>query len=90
MDRLIKKLEIKRISIHGLRHTHASILVSKGVLVPTIAKRLSNTAEMINNVYGHSYEAMEMQTVNVFDDSLKSTGYHLGGVFKTQPPQPAI
>ncbi|MFP7255940.1 tyrosine-type recombinase/integrase [Terribacillus saccharophilus] len=81
LDRLIKKLEIKRISIHGLRHTHASILVSKGVPVPTIAKRLGNTAEMINNVYGHSYEAMEMQTVNVFDDSLKSTGVPSGGHF---------
>lgn len=81
LDRLIKKLEIKRISIHGLRHTHASILVSKGVPVPTIAKRLGNTAEMINNVYGHSYEAMEMQTVNVFDDSLKSIGVPSGGHF---------
>jgi integrase len=81
LERLLKKTELKKISVHGLRHTHASILVSEGVPIPTIAKRLGNTPDMINSVYGHSYEAMEIQTVNIFDESLGATGGGFGGGF---------
>ncbi|SEM80311.1 Site-specific recombinase XerD [Terribacillus saccharophilus] len=81
LDLLLKKTGIKKITVHGLRHTHASILVSEGVPVTTIAKRLGNTPDMIFNVYGHSYQSMEMQTVNVFDQSLGALRGSSGGGF---------
>lgn len=57
-DLLLKKyhteLGIKRISFHGLRHTHASYLLYKGVKMEYISKRLghSNTS-ITRNVYAH-------------------------------------
>ena len=41
-----KELDIPVISIHGLRHTHASLLLYEGVSIASVAKRLghSNTA----------------------------------------------
>lgn len=48
------KLGIKRISFHGLRHTHASYLLYKGVKMEYISQRLghSNTS-ITRNVYAH-------------------------------------
>ena len=37
-----EKLEIPVISIHGLRHTHASLLLFAGVSVASVAKRLGH------------------------------------------------
>ena len=46
VNSLLKKhceqLEIPVISIHGLRHTHASLLLFAGVSVASVAKRLGH------------------------------------------------
>lgn len=61
-DSLLKKyhkeLGIKRISFHGLRHTHASYLLYSGVKMEYISKRLGhkNTA-ITRNIYAHLLEA---------------------------------
>lgn len=48
------KLGIKRISFHGLRHTHASYLLYKGVKMEYISKRLGHANTSITrNVYAH-------------------------------------
>lgn len=56
---------------HGLRHTHATILVSQGIPLQTIAQRLGNTPEMILNIYGHSYDELEKKSVEIFSAALK-------------------
>ena len=57
---------------HGLRHTHATILVSQSVPLQTIAARLGNTPEMILNIYGHSYDELEQKSVQLFSDALEN------------------
>jgi len=57
-DLLLKKyhtsLGIKRISFHGLRHTHASYLLYKGVKMEYISKRLGHkNSSITRNVYAH-------------------------------------
>lgn len=37
-----KKAGVEPISIHGLRHTHASLLIYDGVSIPSVAKRLGH------------------------------------------------
>lgn len=74
-DRIYKNLDkegikIKRISPHGLRHTHATILINKNIPPKTIAERLGNTVEMIYNVYSHSFKELEDKAVAAFSESL--------------------
>lgn len=76
-ERIYKQLEkdnihIKRITPHGLRHTHATILINMGIPPKTIADRLGNTVEMIYNVYSHSFKELEDKAVVAFSESLAS------------------
>ncbi|WP_202409679.1 tyrosine-type recombinase/integrase [Halobacillus litoralis] len=41
---------IKPITPHGLRHTHTTLLISKGGSVKVIAERLGNTPQMILDI----------------------------------------
>lgn len=80
--RILKNTKsITKITPHGLRHTHASILISKRIPVRTIADRLGNTSQMIHDIYGHSFEELEAESVNAFGDSLKEVGGGFGGGF---------
>jgi integrase len=69
-DRIINKTGVKRITPHGLRHTHATILISQKQPVNVISERLGNTPEMIWNVYGHNFRALEEESVAAFSDAL--------------------
>lgn len=72
LNKVIEKTGIKRITVHGLRHTHATILLNKGVSVATVAKRLGNTAAEINRTYGHSDDVADLHAVQVFSDTIKA------------------
>lgn len=52
--RLLKDIDIEPITIHQLRHTHASLLLAKGVQMQVVAKRLGHAdTTMLQRVYGH-------------------------------------
>lgn len=72
LSSVIEKNAIKKITPHGLRHTHATILLNKGVSVATVAKRLGNTAEEIHRTYGHSDEDADLQAVEIFSKAINS------------------
>ena len=42
LEKYCYKLDIPTISVHGLRHTHASLLLYEGVSVASVAKRLGH------------------------------------------------
>lgn len=69
-DRIFKKTGLKRITPHGLRHTHASILISQKLAVNVIAERLGNTPQMIWDTYGHIFKEMEEESVIAFSQAL--------------------
>lgn len=60
-----------KITFHGLRHTHATILLNGGQNVKVIAERLGNTPAMIYQIYGHVMKELEEQTMEVFSKSLE-------------------
>ena len=53
---------------HGLRHTHATILIDQLIPPPDIADRLGNTIEMIYRVYAHSFKKTNNKTVRAFSE----------------------
>lgn len=68
--RIIEKANLPEITLHGLRHTHCTILLNKGVNVKVIAERLGNTPAMIYEVYGHVLKELEEETVQIFSDTV--------------------
>lgn len=65
LGRACKKAEIPRISIHSLRHTHASILIAEGVSPLTISKRLGHAStEVTQKVYIHLTKELESKDTN--------------------------
>lgn len=67
-----------KITFHGLRHTHATILLTSGQNVKTIAERLGNTSAMIYEIYGHVMKELEEQLMEVFSRSVAIGGLKLG------------
>ncbi|MFJ7954032.1 tyrosine-type recombinase/integrase [Lysinibacillus sp. NPDC096418] len=71
MLRIVQRANLPKVTIHGLRHTHATILLNDGLPVKVIADRLGNTPRMIHTVYAHVLEEMEQESVAVFSRSLE-------------------
>jgi integrase len=69
-DRIINKSGVKAITPHGLRHTHATLLISQRIPVKVIADRLGNTPQMILDIYGHSFKDLEEESVQAFEQAL--------------------
>lgn len=70
LKKAIELANLKSITVHGLRHTHATILMNRGVISKVIAERLGNTPEMIDKVYGHILKNTEDKAVQVFGESI--------------------
>ena len=68
---LMRKSGIEGVSLHSLRHTHASELLSKGVPIPTVAKRLGHANPSITlSIYAHALEADELAAAKIWDDAM--------------------
>lgn len=61
-------MQLKQISFHGLRHTHATILIANGENVKVVSERLGHTdIRMTLNTYTHVLESMKNETANLLD-----------------------
>lgn len=71
-DRIFERheMDIPEITMHGLRHTHATLLLSQGMPVHSVAERLGNTPQMILQVYGHAIKELEVESVKRFSSAL--------------------
>lgn len=69
--RLCKKADIPTISIHGLRHTHASLLLYAGVSIASVARRLGHASmTTTQKTYLHIIQELENQDVDIVMRSL--------------------
>lgn len=71
LKRKCREAGVKEISIHGLRHTHASALFSSGVSMPSVAKRLGHSStETTQKVYLHLINELERKDRNLIQGVL--------------------
>lgn len=71
LERYCRKLEIPVISVHGLRHTHASILLYAGVSIASVARRLGHASmTTTQKTYLHVIQELENQDVDLVMRSL--------------------
>ena len=67
MDRVIKRTNLKRITPHGLRHTHASLLAQAGVGLQEIMDRLGHSDDQTTkNIYLHVTETKKEEAAQKF------------------------
>lgn len=60
LKRTCQKLKIRSITFHGLRHTHASILIAQGVSLQAVAKRLGHANTIVTQrIYIHLLKEQE-------------------------------
>ena len=71
LERYCKKANLPVISIHGLRHTHASILLFAGVSIASVARRLGHASMTITQkTYLHIIQELENRDVDLVMRSL--------------------
>ncbi|MFJ7839882.1 tyrosine-type recombinase/integrase [Lysinibacillus sphaericus] len=69
-NRIVAAVGLPATTIHGLRHTHATILMNNDIPVKAIAERLGNTPEIIHTTYGHVLKEMEDKIIDIFDRAI--------------------
>ena len=71
LERYCKKAEVPVISIHGLRHTHASLLLFAGVSIASVARRLGHSSmNTTQKTYLHIIQELENRDVGLVMRSL--------------------
>ncbi|MDP8930709.1 MAG: site-specific integrase [Actinomycetota bacterium] len=65
--KLVEASDLPRITLHDLRHTHATLMLQAGVPVKVVADRLGHAdISMTLNTYAHVLPAMDEQAVATF------------------------
>lgn len=78
LKELLRQLEIDTpLTMHGLRHTHASVLIFKGVNIMAVSKHLGHKNLAVTmEVYSHAVKELEEREddhiKSIFDDIYKS------------------
>ena len=71
LERHCKKIGIPVISVHGLRHTHASILLFAGVSIASVAHRLGHSSmNTTQKTYLHIIQELENTDIDLIMRSL--------------------
>lgn len=71
LARYCKKANVPVISVHGLRHTHASLLLFAGVSIASVARRLGHSSmNTTQKTYLHIIQELESQDVDLVMRSL--------------------
>ncbi len=73
LKRTIRQQNLKKISPHGFRHTHATLMIEIGVDPVNTAKRLGHaSSQMTLDTYSHSTANGEDKSIKQFADYLKA------------------
>lgn len=76
IDRLTKKYLLlsginKHITAHTFRHSHASLLINKGVNITVISKRLGHSDITTTlDVYSHMFPSAELEAIDILNNLL--------------------
>ncbi|MBB6452022.1 integrase [Salirhabdus euzebyi] len=75
LERILKELKIEPITVHGLRHTHASVSLYEQVSIYYVAERLGHAdTETTNKHYAHIIKELrerdEEKTVSIFQNMI--------------------
>lgn len=82
---IIKENNLKRITPHGFRHTHCSLLFESGASLKEVQVRLGHTdIKTTMDIYTHVTKRQTEETANRFADFMSSTEEKQGGLQKVK------
>lgn len=65
----IEHAKVKKITLHGLRHSHASYLLSNPTISEAVvAERMGHSIEMLRSTYAHIYDKRRNALVDFLDE----------------------
>ncbi|HUA82648.1 MAG TPA: tyrosine-type recombinase/integrase [Bryobacteraceae bacterium] len=68
---LMRKVGLQGVSLHSLRHSHASILLSKGVPAAVVAERLGHSDQNITlSIYSHALPADSRAAARIWNNAV--------------------
>ena len=68
---LMRKVGLEGVSLHSLRHSHATILLSNGVPVAVVSERLGHADQNITlSIYSHALPADTRAAAKIWNDSM--------------------
>jgi integrase len=72
VNRFLKLADVPKIRFHDLRHTHATLLLSKGINVKVISERLGHSNIKIKlDTYSYALPTMQEEVARGLDEILK-------------------
>jgi integrase len=74
ISRLAAKVGLKGAGLHTLRHSHGSQLLSAGVALPAVSKRLGHSSVYVTaTVYSHALSKDETAAADVWDATVQKS-----------------
>ena len=73
----IEIAKVKKITPHGFRHSHVSLLINLGCDSRDVAERVGDTIQMVEKTYYHMFPAKKKKTVNLLNN-IKKQGINKG------------
>ena len=71
MDTACKKLGLKRIRVHDLRHSHVSLLIDMGYNAVAIADRMGHESIDITYRYAHLFPTVQSDMANKLNNLME-------------------
>jgi integrase len=72
--RIAKKAGLVGVSLHTMRHSHGSQLLSLGVPLPTVSKRLGHAnVHVTATIYSHALPQDEIAAAEIWNDAMSGT-----------------
>jgi integrase len=73
-DSIVARAGVKRIPLHGMRHTHATLLLAAGTPIKAVSERLGHSKTSITlDTYAHVLPDMQDRAVDAIDAALFQT-----------------
>jgi len=67
--RVANRIGMPKLRLHDARHTHASLMIRKGINIKVIQERLRHTSVQTTlNIYSHVLPGMQEEAARLFDD----------------------
>ena len=72
---LARKVGLKGIGLHSLRHSHGSQLLAAGASLPTVSKRLGHSSVYVTaTVYSHAFSRDEVAAAELWNTAMQKAG----------------
>ncbi|WP_374717922.1 tyrosine-type recombinase/integrase [Neobacillus sp.] len=72
-DRILKRAGLPKIDIHGLRHTHAVLLLESGATMKYVQERLGHKSiQVTSDIYSHISEKIENDSMDTYEEYMSS------------------